>query len=360
MMGRAPQRISSFAFSLFALVHLASSITDATQTPKFAAAPSTGQKVLISGQGRALTGDTLEISGKKIALFGMNAPSPEGVSGRFARAYLDDLVRSKVVICSLTEPPTSPQTTSTGRCSIGNLDLAREMVRAGWASVNPHRTTEYDTIEQQARYKGLGLWKSMPKPDGDSDGLFDKLRQFQASISAIIVALLALAGVVFRDSLRSRRSGKREAVERQRDAINFARSLSREIRSFTKRCRDRRIALLKAIDDGRRDWDTTEIRSDFISFPPADYYDQNIDKVGLLVGVEREQLSIEVDIFFTTLEGMKVKFFSVSDGGPKLNISQIRQIADEIPKIEDFGEGLSKKLQLMARESLASSPDYSP
>ena len=118
----------------------------------------------VSHQGRAVIadGDTIELSGQRIRLEGIDAPENnqtcQGKTGPFncgreARRKLAALANNGQVRC------TGWQSDKYGRllgsCTAGKTDLNREMVASGWAV----SYGQYAAEESSARKSGLGLWQ---------------------------------------------------------------------------------------------------------------------------------------------------------------------------------------------------------
>lgn len=118
----------------------------------------------VSHQGRAVIadGDTIELSGQRIRLEGIDAPEYnqicQGKSGPFncgreARRKLAALAGAGPVRCTGWQEDKYGRLL--GSCVAGRTDLNREMVASGWAVSYGHYATE----EAAARKAGLGLWQ---------------------------------------------------------------------------------------------------------------------------------------------------------------------------------------------------------
>lgn len=115
-------------------------------------------------QGRAIVadGDTIELSGQRIRLEGIDAPeynqTCQGKSGTFncgreARRKLASLVASGPVRCSGWQEDKYGRLL--GTCVAGKSELNREMVASGWAV----SYGQYGAEEAAARKAGIGLWQ---------------------------------------------------------------------------------------------------------------------------------------------------------------------------------------------------------
>ena len=118
----------------------------------------------VSHQGRAVIadGDTIELSGQRIRLEGIDAPeynqTCQGKTGPFkcgreARRKLAALAGNGPVRCTGWQPDKYGRLL--GSCMAGKTDLNREMVASGWAV----SYGQYAAEEASARKTGLGLWQ---------------------------------------------------------------------------------------------------------------------------------------------------------------------------------------------------------
>ena len=125
---------------------------------------STG--AVITGQPRVVDGDSLEVSGHRIRLFGIDAPESvqdcrdqRGRSyacGREAREALSATIGRQSVSCT-------PVGESYGRevsmCNASGRDLSEAMVRSGHAlELQQYSRGRYADAEREARNARRGLW----------------------------------------------------------------------------------------------------------------------------------------------------------------------------------------------------------
>lgn len=114
------------------------------------------------GLGQVVDGQTLVINGQRLRLSGIEAigdnrscydfrynPYP---CGWLARSHLGDLILNKQVTCS--GDARDENQTPMVRCAIGDLNLNREMVRAGWAT-----SQEYRAEQDLAQREKVGMWQ---------------------------------------------------------------------------------------------------------------------------------------------------------------------------------------------------------
>lgn len=123
----------------------------------------------VSGQARAVDGATLEIGGRTVALYGVQAPPPGEICrewvpqgqrefrcGALARAFLQSLVASDPVFCVFEGAARSGRTPAT--CFVAGRDVALALVEAGWAVASQATSARYVNAEQVARLARSGLW----------------------------------------------------------------------------------------------------------------------------------------------------------------------------------------------------------
>jgi endonuclease YncB( thermonuclease family) len=121
----------------------------------------------ISGPAKVIDGDTLEITGKRIRLFGIDAPEAtqtcdrqgqKWACGQASAERLHGFIGESGVTC------TGDEVDQYGRlvavCSIAGVDLNRAMVADGWAIAFRRYSEAYVADEIRARAAMLGLWSS--------------------------------------------------------------------------------------------------------------------------------------------------------------------------------------------------------
>jgi endonuclease YncB( thermonuclease family) len=137
------------------------------------APPATGEA--ISGRVRVVDGDSLEVAGRRIRLFGIDAPeSPQSCAdargrdyacGAAARHALVALIGGRAVICT---PVGESHDRDVAICRAGERDLSEAMIRAGHAiELRSHSRGRYSAAEREARAGKRGIWVGTFKRPGD-------------------------------------------------------------------------------------------------------------------------------------------------------------------------------------------------
>ena len=120
----------------------------------------------VSGNARVVDGDSLELGGRRIRLFGIDAPESQqdcrDGRGRFyacgvkARDALADAIGRAAVSCT---PVGESYDRDVAICTAGGRDLSETMVRQGHAlELAQHTRGRYTAAEREARAARRGLW----------------------------------------------------------------------------------------------------------------------------------------------------------------------------------------------------------
>ena len=121
----------------------------------------------VSGPALVIDGDTIEISGERIRLHGIDTPEANQTClndfgkrwqcGQEATLALKALIRDHSITCKGAERDKYRRLIAV--CFAGLNDLNAEMVRQGWALAYLKYSTDYVADEADAKAKKLGLWK---------------------------------------------------------------------------------------------------------------------------------------------------------------------------------------------------------
>lgn len=125
------------------------------------------QRPVLKGRAQTLEGDTLSIGGRRVRLFGIDAPEMSqtcadrtGSSfacGEVARRELRKMVGRSVLSCKVMEQDGLGNVIAA--CSNGKFDLGAALVSSGWAVAYRKFSPLYVPYEQKARQQRSGLWK---------------------------------------------------------------------------------------------------------------------------------------------------------------------------------------------------------
>jgi endonuclease YncB( thermonuclease family) len=141
----------------------------AHRTGRFGARPpgTSVSTAPMSGAARIIDGDSLEVGGVRIRIFGIDAPeyrqqcrNARGESyacGREARRALDRLIGGRIVTCTPVSHDRYER--DVAACAVIGRDLGDAMVRAGHAvDYARHSGGRYAAAEQEARAAKRGIW----------------------------------------------------------------------------------------------------------------------------------------------------------------------------------------------------------
>lgn len=122
----------------------------------------------LTGQSSVIDGDTIEVHGTRIRLWGIDAPETTQLCrgedslqyrcGARAANDLDAFIAKRSVICKPMSLDRYRRTVAT--CTVGDVDLGDWLVRNGLALDWPrHSRRRYGAVQQQAQEAGRGIWK---------------------------------------------------------------------------------------------------------------------------------------------------------------------------------------------------------
>lgn len=121
----------------------------------------------IVGNAKVADGDSLTINGKRIRLFGIDAPElaqrcldnnrKSYTCGKSARSALAMLVAGGDISCR--ERDIDKYERIVASCIKHNVDIAEQMVKQGWALAYRHYSEGYVPAEEEAQKNGNGIWQ---------------------------------------------------------------------------------------------------------------------------------------------------------------------------------------------------------
>jgi endonuclease YncB( thermonuclease family) len=128
----------------------------------------------IAGQASVIDGDTIEIHGTRIRLFGIDAPEggqtcmAQGKAfacGRRAAFALADKIGRQVVECQPKDRDRYGRVVAV--CRVGGEDVNGWMVAQGWALAYRRYSLDYVSQEQRAQSSKAGMWQGQFQPPWD-------------------------------------------------------------------------------------------------------------------------------------------------------------------------------------------------
>jgi len=152
-----------------AQTHIAAK-TSTLVTASISPAGKEDQGDLVKGRASAVSGDVLRLGNRFFRLTGVEAPEPGQICakangrtwdcGASAQSALQRLVHGRRIACEPTGQ--SGDGLSSASCMAGDLDIARELVRGGFAFAGKDGRV-YASEEELARSEGQGLWQGTPE-----------------------------------------------------------------------------------------------------------------------------------------------------------------------------------------------------
>ncbi len=154
--------------ALAAIVLIVLNLTGQLHLPHL---PGGGGGPALAGHPRVVDGDTLELDGTRIRLFGIDAPESaqscerDGAAyacGQAAKHYLEQLIGGQPVACRAKDRDRYGREVAI--CTVGTADINAAMVRAGWAVAYRQYSTAYVPLEEEARQSRAGIWAGHFEP----------------------------------------------------------------------------------------------------------------------------------------------------------------------------------------------------
>jgi endonuclease YncB( thermonuclease family) len=157
---------ASFLFWLIVIVIVAA-VAPLFRDPNPPPRPAMPVGETLAGRAKVVDGDSLEVAGERIRLFGIDAPESRQqcqsvagrpyACGRAATRALDAAIGGRAVSCTLLSHDRYNRDVAI--CTAGGRDLGETMVRAGHATELPqHSGGRYAQAERAAREAKRGVW----------------------------------------------------------------------------------------------------------------------------------------------------------------------------------------------------------
>jgi endonuclease YncB( thermonuclease family) len=164
---RPMRRRNSFLIWLLVIAGLAALAELWRSAPALLGRPPAATGEAIAGRARAVDGDSLDIAGRRIRLFGIDAPEYRQdcrdsrgavyACGEEARRALAVAIGGRGVTCT---PVGSSHDRTVARCEVDGRDLSEAMVRGGHAlELRRFSGGRYSDAEREAREARRGLWQ---------------------------------------------------------------------------------------------------------------------------------------------------------------------------------------------------------
>jgi endonuclease YncB( thermonuclease family) len=122
---------------------------------------------VVSGPARAIGGDSLNVDGREVRLFGIDAPEATQQCARNGEAWACGQEAAEQLAALVVAGPVTCQGDEVdqyGRlvavCQAGRFDINRTVVEYGYAVAFREYSDAYVRYEQQARASSLGIWAS--------------------------------------------------------------------------------------------------------------------------------------------------------------------------------------------------------
>ncbi|MEO0035632.1 MAG: hypothetical protein RLZZ501_1655 [Pseudomonadota bacterium] len=126
----------------------------------------------IVGPAHVVDGDSLDVAGQSVRLFGIDAPEwsqlchrdgADWAAGRAAAVWLRARAEGKPVRC-VVEDEDGHYHRRVATCHLGRRDLNRAIVAAGWAVAYRRYSDRYVGAEAAARAAARGIWRGECDP----------------------------------------------------------------------------------------------------------------------------------------------------------------------------------------------------
>lgn len=113
----------------------------------------------LRGIARVIDGDGLEIAGRDVRLWGINAPEWDAAGGAASTEHLAAMIAGRPVVCTQA-PGQDRYRRFLGVCAVDGRDLAGRMVRDGYATDWPcYSGGAHEREQAAAQAARRGLWR---------------------------------------------------------------------------------------------------------------------------------------------------------------------------------------------------------
>lgn len=126
----------------------------------------------LTGPAKVIDGDTIEIQGQRVRLFGIDAPEGKQTCqrdgqpwrcGQESSAALAGKVNGQTVTCA-PRGSLDRYKRTVAICYVGEFDMNDWLVRKGWALAYRQFSTRYVETENEARSNKRGIWAGEFQP----------------------------------------------------------------------------------------------------------------------------------------------------------------------------------------------------
>jgi endonuclease YncB( thermonuclease family) len=160
----------ALAGSLVLLPAMRGWYSDGTFWKESPAAPT----LQVTGRASVITGDSIEVRGQHIVLWGVDVPETSQLCrrdgkpwecGRDAATALTDWLSTRIVECN--ERARDPDKRVIAVCRVSGVDLSGWLVDNGWAMAFRRYSGDYIAKEDRAKKARRGIWASEFQPPWD-------------------------------------------------------------------------------------------------------------------------------------------------------------------------------------------------